>query len=201
MPATVSGAHLYPIYERLNQVENYHPLSAETFSDWALEAGDIITVTRDGKTYQSPVHNTSMVWRGKSPVTTVNTTGNRNRDPIKKLAKQKYGGGAAGMRNDQGFYYEINDEDGILHTEIAATESHAYLLVQSERARAEGQEYTLSGRIDVTASDIALEVAERQGDVAALSGRIDVTASAIALEVADRTNADNSLSALLRFVT
>ena len=50
----MANATLKPIYDRLNGVTNYHPFSANTFSDWATEAGDIVTVQQDGVNYSRP---------------------------------------------------------------------------------------------------------------------------------------------------
>ena len=112
MAHNVNGATLAPIYERLNDVSNYHPLDAETFADWSMEAGDIVTVSRDGKDYSSPVHTSTMTWRGKAPTVEINASGKQHRDPPSKIAKRKYGGSGAGMRNNEEIHHQIYDADG-----------------------------------------------------------------------------------------
>ena len=103
MAHNVNGASLGPIYERLNDVSNYHPLDAETFADWSMEAGDIVTVSRDGKEYASPVHTSTMTWRGRTPVVAINATGKQRRDPPSKISRRKYAKSGAGMR--ESFWY------------------------------------------------------------------------------------------------
>lgn len=92
------GGSLAPIYDRLSTAGNYHPYSAETFSDWSLESGDVITLYKEGTAYQSPVYTSRMVWRG-APETTLTTTGNQEREAVAKLGNRKYGGGGGGYRN------------------------------------------------------------------------------------------------------
>ena len=92
------GGSLAPIYDRLSRAGGYHPYSAETFSDWSLESGDVVTLYKEGTAYRSPVYTSRMVWRG-SPKTTLSTTGNQEREPVAKLGNRKYAGGGGGYRN------------------------------------------------------------------------------------------------------
>ena len=119
----VTGASLSGIYDRLNN-SSTRPMSASTFSDWSLEAGDRVTLTRDGQTYQGTVHNSSMSWKGKTPTVEINSTGNEKRDAVSKAEKKKYNRGGGGVRNDEKMYqyevnqdhllYEVYDKDGRL---------------------------------------------------------------------------------------
>ena len=120
MAATVSGASLNAIYSRLNSLQQYHPFEAETFADWSMEAGDIVSVSREGHTYQSPVHITRMVWKG-APTTTISSAGKKEREPIAKVSRQKYRSGGGGLRNQQIFYNELYSEDGLIHSVILQT--------------------------------------------------------------------------------
>ena len=148
MAHTVTGASLTPILERLNGADEYHPLDAETFADWSMEAGDIVTVTRDGTDYVSPVHTATHVWRGGAPACTINATGKQQRDPVVSQSKKKYGRGGAGMRNDQGLYYEIESEDGMLHTLIAVTASSLMTEVADARSDLTSQIIQTAGMIE-----------------------------------------------------
>ena len=117
-----TGASLQPIYERLNGMKRHHPLGAETFADWSMEAGDTVKVTRDGKEYESPVHTSTMVWKGGAPRITVNSTGNEKRDPLTKVERRNFGRGGGGVRvakkqytfevNQEHLWYEVMDENG-----------------------------------------------------------------------------------------
>lgn len=94
----MAGAQLQPILNRVNSVENYHPFTAETHADWSLEAGDIVTVSREGTQYSSPVHTTTLHWAGKQQVT-VESRGEKERGPISKLAAREYASGGNAYRS------------------------------------------------------------------------------------------------------
>lgn len=100
-----SGGQIIPVYEKMKTVGGYHPFTAETFADWSLQAGDIVTLTKSGARYQAPVYSTRMTWRGKTPHMELTTTGNQKRDAVSKLGERKYGsgfgGGGGGYRNSE----------------------------------------------------------------------------------------------------
>lgn len=122
MAVTITNAALSGIYERLNSAPTYHPLEAETFSDWAIEAGDIVTVTRGEKSYASPVQSTRMVWRG-APEIVLNSTGNKERASVSKISRQKYGRGSGAMRNSEEIHNAVYSEDGVLYSLVEQTAS------------------------------------------------------------------------------
>lgn len=96
----MARAELNPIYERLNGMDTYHPFSANTFSDWSLEAGDTITVTRDGQSYTSPVHSSTVRWAGQQQIN-VESTGDKERGAVAKMSASNYAyasGGGNGYR-------------------------------------------------------------------------------------------------------
>ena len=100
------------IYNRIKDAGGYHPMQANTFADWALEAGDVINVSRDGKSYSAPVHTSTVRWNGKQEVE-IDTTGKKERDTIAKTSQKKFGGrGAGGIRNLQPLFHEVYDTEG-----------------------------------------------------------------------------------------
>lgn len=123
MANTVTGASLSAVYGRLNSAPRYHPFEADTFADWSVEAGDVITVKRGEKEYNSPVCSSKLVWKG-TPNVMLSSTGQKERDSISKTSKKKYRGGSGGMRSQQGLYYDFYSEDGYLHSALEMTESH-----------------------------------------------------------------------------
>ena len=172
MAKNVTGASLDGIYGRLNAVEEYHPFEASTFSDWSLEAGDIITVKRGEENYQSPVHSSKMVWRG-TPETEINSTGNKEREALAKISKNKYRRSSSGSRNDARIYKEMTSSNGYFHSYIELTESmlrlyfdnglsgmHSEILQTAEQIRAEihtaGSSYF--SYVDMTATYIVSHV-------------------------------------------
>lgn len=96
----MANASLDLIRTRLNGVEPYHPFDAETFADWSVEAGDIVTVKRGEEEYASPVQSSRMVWKG-SPQVTLSSGGSKERKAISKVSRQKYGRGSGAVRNGQ----------------------------------------------------------------------------------------------------
>ena len=139
-----NGASLDPIYNRLSGVEPYHPLTADTFSDWSMEAGDIIRVTRDGKNYDSPVHSSSLSWRGQ-PQISVTSGGNETRENISRQTKRKYARGGSGIRNDGFLHQSLQNVYNGLSSYFEVTESRMY-------AAFYGMYDGLSGSFEVTRS-------------------------------------------------
>lgn len=88
----VTGASLTPIYDRLHAVSGYHPGGSELFSDPSLRAGDIVSIVQDGVTYQTPVMVNRTVWKGGF-ISTVDSSGEKKRPPVEKMAQRKYSGG------------------------------------------------------------------------------------------------------------
>lgn len=125
----MAGASLQPIYERLNGTDQYHPFTADTFQDWSLEAGDVISVSKGNETYSSPVFVSKMKWTGH-PSNKLETTGEKQRQAISRQSKQKFSGGGGGVNNSKALYYLTQDfddqkglfeqyitgEDGLIHT-------------------------------------------------------------------------------------
>lgn len=170
MAHNVSGAGLQNILNRIGGASAYHPLDAQTFSDWTIEAGDIVTVSQGDKSYTSPVHSARMVWKG-TPEVTLQSTGRKEREPISRVSKKKYGRGGGGIRQGQAFYHDIYDENGLVHSEISNTEH--------------GFEAKLSGVVDnhgnVTAASIATAInAQGQAGVKIAGAWIELDGPAVA---------------------
>lgn len=138
--------NLAPIYERLNGVPTYHPMTAETFADWAMEAGDLIAVSRDGNAYTSPVSTSRMIWKGSQQIS-IDSTGSKEREAISRISRRKYGRGGGSLTNNNYIYHEITDESGLLKTTIQATESLIRLEVSNSYAG-------LTSTIEQTASSL-----------------------------------------------
>lgn len=121
----VSGASLEGIYERLNETPGYHPFEANTFSDWAVEAGDTVRMSRNGETIISPVHSSKMTWKG-APEMTLSATGSKEREPVSKVARRKYGGGGAAIQQEHRIYEYFTSSDGYLWSAVYMSESMMY---------------------------------------------------------------------------
>ena len=175
---TITNASLAEIYNRLNSAPQYHPLEADTFADWSIEAGDIVTISREGNSYQSPVQSTSMTWRRGQQVS-VSSTGNQQRDAVSKVSQQKYVGGGggigggAGLRNDKYLHYFVEDSYAQMRAGLLITASSLSAYVNSKYDQ-------MSAGLDLTASSAALYVNSKYDQMTA---GLQLTASSAALYV------------------
>ena len=168
----MADASLSGIYSRLNGVTPYHPFEADTFADWTLEAGDIVTVSRDGTSYSSPVSSTTLKWNGQHTMS-IHSTGEREREPIAKTSKRKYASRGGGMTNNQELYWEVMSDDGMLGSTLRMTASQ----IRSDVFAANSMLYSY---IDQTATYIISHVEDVQNE---LGSEILQTASQIRSEV------------------
>ena len=169
--ANITGGSLTPIYNRLHNVEPYHPLDADTFADWSVEAGDVVTVTRDGKSYESPVHVAKMNWR-KGIKVALSSAGNEERKPLAKMSQKKYargGGGGGGLRNSMYQHIYVEDIYNQLKSGLELTTSTALLYVNDAYRR-------LSSGLELTSSAAKLYA---DNAYKAMHSELSITSSSI----------------------
>lgn len=142
----MARAELKPIYERLNGTGTYHPFSANTFSDWSLEAGDTITVTREGKSYTSPVHNSTVKWAGQQQIS-VESTGERKRGSVAKMSASNYNYGNGG-----GNSYRVGGY------RASMIESHIEESENRVRSSVDNLDKKLGTRIEQTENQVSMSV-------------------------------------------
>lgn len=53
-----------PIYNQISGLGAYSPISQRIITDWSVESGDIINVIYRGNTYQLPIFQQTITWRG-----------------------------------------------------------------------------------------------------------------------------------------
>lgn len=53
-----------PIYNRVNALGAYNPISIKVIADWSIEAGDIINFVYGGETFALPIFQQTYTWRG-----------------------------------------------------------------------------------------------------------------------------------------
>lgn len=80
------------IYNRLASFKSFNPSSVDLFSDWTVQAGDIVTVKSGDESYSLPVYSATTNWLG-SPKVTLESTGNETREPISELKRQQFSAG------------------------------------------------------------------------------------------------------------
>jgi hypothetical protein len=93
--AAAITAKATPIYNRLNGLAAYTPVSGRFIFDWSIEAGDIININRDGTTYAMPIFQQTMTWRGGFVVSDLVNSGDQTR-PV--------------LSYDERSYYRLNSE-------------------------------------------------------------------------------------------
>lgn len=210
---------LAPIYERMSGTSSYKPFSASTFADWSSEAGDTVTISRDGTSYSAPLHKQTIKWNGSQQVT-METTGNEERDSVTKQSTDKMnstsGGYASSLAsygkfhtfevNDEHLMYEVFDDNGKLarltveasqiRSELEDSVNSLYSSITQEasqiRSEVHNAESSLYSAITQTESQIRMEV----GDVAnSLHSEITQTASSIRLSISGVTDSSGKVTA------
>ena len=194
---------LSQIYGRLNGVKNYHPFSAQTFADWASEAGDTVRITQDGTAYDAPVHKQSLVWRGKQQIT-MESGGKQERAPIEKVSNKKletsagtsaYRSGYGGFgRTQEGILYELENPETGLAMRLSLNEELAELIYTKTGISSLGNKETLMTRISQNAENITLEAKRAVEAEGSLSGAISVEAGKIS-QVVSAVGADGKVTA------
>lgn len=178
MATRITGASLDPILTRLNGVDNYHPLDADTFSDWSIEAGDLVTVSRNGVNYKSPVHTSTMTWKGTTPQVQIRSSGKESRDAVSIASRKKYGKGSGAMLNSQQAYRDITTSYNNMKAGLILASSAASLYVEDMYNQ-------MKSGLDLTSSSASLYVENRYNQMKA---GLDLTSSSASLYVEDRYN-------------
>lgn len=68
-----------PVASRLFAFAEYVPITTRCMCDWSIQAGDIITLTLFGNTYEFPIFKQKIQWNGKSARVNYENTGNETR--------------------------------------------------------------------------------------------------------------------------
>ena len=112
------------IYNKLNAAPTFHPASASLFTDWNIEAGDVVTVTNDSTNYSMPMYNVRLNWAGGTKVD-AESTGKEKRDSLPALEKKYYGGagGLAAAKQGEEWYVAVSDDVNSVRAELAVTSS------------------------------------------------------------------------------
>jgi len=94
------------ILSRLSSAPTFHPASADLFTNWAIEPGDVVRVKSDDTVYNVPVYSMNLRWTGDSKVE-IESTGNQKRDPLPALKRKQYasGRGGYGARKEMDEHY------------------------------------------------------------------------------------------------
>ena len=77
------------VLAKMQATPQFHPMSADTFSDWSIEAGDVITVDVGGQNQTLPVFSSDLDWGGAA-MSTLSCSGSRERPTLSKAERQNY---------------------------------------------------------------------------------------------------------------
>lgn len=102
---------LNDIYDRMHDTEqtpSAHPATANLFTDWSLEAGDVVNMSQGANNYEVPIYVNKVKWQG-APTVEIESTGNKEREPIAK-ASQRASGGAGGVAQTKGMIQTIGEQ-------------------------------------------------------------------------------------------
>lgn len=77
------------VLAKMQATPQFRPMSADTFSDWSIEAGDIITVDVGGQSQTLPVFSSDLDWGGAA-MSTLSCSGSRERPTLSKAERQSY---------------------------------------------------------------------------------------------------------------
>ena len=77
------------VLNKIRGTPAFKPVAVDTFGNWAIEAGDIISVDNDGVAETIPIFSSDMNWNG-SAITTIACTGNQKREIQDKQDRKDY---------------------------------------------------------------------------------------------------------------
>lgn len=77
------------VLNKIRGTPAFKPAAVDTFGNWAIEAGDIISVDNDGAVETMPIFSSDMNWNG-SAITTIACTGNPKREIQDKQTRNDY---------------------------------------------------------------------------------------------------------------
>lgn len=183
------------IYTRLASAPTFHPATADIFAtDWGLDAGDVVAVRSGNDTYNVPVYNMSLNWKGNSRVQ-IQSTGNETRKPLSALKRKQYGGGSARHKEIEELGVQYSQQFLVSDKRVASIMSATGVLLDENNEpvtayNPDTGEYeyvfdttgagaTLASHVSQTAGKLETEVTARTAQGETLNSRITQTATEI----------------------
>lgn len=187
------------IYNRLLSAPTFHPASADLFTDWNMQAGDVVTVKSDSDSYQVPIYNMKLKWTG-APKVEVESTGNPEREPLPAIKRREYSANSSnykeqkslrgGVGQAQSGVREIN---GVLYAAgLQIDPVTGVWLYASEH----GADYALGSSFKVQADNITAEVTRATAAEGTLSTRVQVNADGLTSATGRLTTAEGKLTTI-----
>lgn len=185
-------AYTDDLLDRMKSTPSYKPSYANTFGDFSLDPGDILTIQTDGGEELLPVFSQQMTWNG-SARTTLSASGNKSREVLPKQERDEYGYRQAVGGQMRGFGQKQKAmEDRLSYAEIDIDEDKAQIQLITGRVdgvegRISSAEITLNGADGQIGLVGRVETAE--GDIKSAEIKIDGLNSEIELK-ADKITLD-----------
>lgn len=147
------------IYNRLansTSTPTFHPASADLFTDWNVQAGDVVTVKSDSESYQVPVYSMKMRWSG-APRVLVESTGNPEREPLPAIKRREYSANSTNYKEQKAL------KSGVAGINNTMQNAGLYVNDQGVWAFANDPTNGLGATFSVQAGKIGMVVEERDG--------------------------------------
>lgn len=141
------------IQQTLATLGTYTPTEVNTFLDWAYDAGDVVTVEKDGETYRLPIFTNYLNWNGAHDIQWA-SSGNETRELPNVQERRAYGQGAGIAAIQQ----VVGDDIYEFETFIEQTNEFIHLIATETDVQA-AQEVGRS-LFSITAEQIAAVVAQ-----------------------------------------
>lgn len=135
------------LLQKMQQTPAFRPMSADTFSDWSIEAGDIISVDADGVVHPFPVFTSELDWVGAAK-STLSCDGSQARQPLRKQERREaaaFGGVSRKIQKTNEKILEdrkeliaaLNNEDGAPEDLASGFQSYVRYDLENSEAYAE----------------------------------------------------------------
>lgn len=178
------------IYNRLASAPTFHPAGADLFTDWNMQAGDVVTVKAGTDSYNVPIYNMRLHWAGDSKIE-VESTGNPEREPLPAIKRREYASGASAYGGIKSLGGALATTASVLRSEISSSNSLIYTVVQQTetelRAEMHNIESDMHGEIVATAQSLRIDYSRAESQI---YSTINVTADSLRVEY---SNAESGL--------
>lgn len=150
------------ILSALSEVGSFNPVSADAFTDWTMQAGDVVTFHSGDKSYKTPLYSTMLTWKGL-PRITMESTGDEKSAQIPLFQRRQYGGGAGLARVEK----ELSETRTWAEIQLDEQSGLIALLTGSVNDLTGDMSFA-SARLDGLEAEIDLRV-EKNGVIAAIN--------------------------------
>lgn len=157
--ATASATPADEILTALGELGTFSPVAADTFADWTMQAGDVVTIKSGDDAYKTPLYTMNMTWKG-SPRVAMESTGDEKPQPIPVFERRRYAGGRSAARAKE------ENEEFKTWAEFHITEAEANITLLTGSVTTATGEYI----------NVEFELNGLKGDISNKASKTEVTA-------------------------